>query len=206
MSGDYSASNRVVTWRNTILTQGEEIEFPGTNNEVLTVPDSDDWAFTGEFCIELFGVKFDNNTAIHGLISSYNASGNQRSWALDFDGTASPNKQLRGRLSTDGTATGDAFVELVGTFNPTAGVAYDLCMERDASNVFRLYVDGVMIASTTFAGALFNSNQLLDIGQGSVQTASALNGRLKAVRITRAARYASDSGYVVPALPLPTQG
>lgn len=205
MSGDYSASNRIVTWRNTIRTQGEEIVFPGANGEVLTVPDSDDWAFAGEFCIELFGVKFDNNTAVHGLISSYNASGDQRSWALDFDGTVSP-KQLRGRLSTDGTATGGAFTSLVGTFNPTVGVAYDLCMERDASNVLRLYVDGIMIASTTFAGALFNSNQLLDIGQGSVQTASALAGRLKAVRITRAARYASDSGYAVPTLPLPTRG
>lgn len=201
MSGDYSSANRVISYLSgTVTSQGEEIILPGSTTNHLTIPDSNDWAFAGDFCIELFGGKVTDNTLRHGLISHYNASGNQRSWGLDYRGDLSP-KRFSCQLSGDGTA----FTTIEGNADLTNNTSYDVCLERSGSTV-RIYLDGSMIGSGSHSGGLFNSNQLLDIGMGLAQTATPWIGRFKAVRITKAARYASDGGYSVPTLPLPTQG
>jgi hypothetical protein len=202
MSGDYSTSNRVLSWlASTVTTQGEEIILPGSTTNNITVPDSGDWAFAGDFCIELFGLKITDNTLRHGIISQYNASGDQRSWGLDYRGDLSP-KRFSSNFSTNGIAVAGT---VEGNVDLTNNTPYDVCLERDGTTV-RIYVDGAMVGSGTISGALFNSNQLLDIGMGIAQTATPWIGRFKAIRITRVSRYASDSGYVVPTLPLPTQG
>src|SRR5690606_29144653 len=91
---NFTRFNRELTWASTVVNAGDEIIFPGSvTTAIITGVNSADLAFAADFCIELFGVIFDTNTDVHGLISFYNASGNQRSWALDFNGTASPNKQ-----------------------------------------------------------------------------------------------------------------
>lgn len=203
MSGDYSSANRILSWiASTITTQGEEVILPGSLTNNITVPDSDDWSFSGDFCIELFGLKVTNNAIRHGIISHYNASGNQRSWGLDYRGDLSP-KRFSAQFSADGQAgtitTTEANIDL------TNNQAYDVCLERAGTTV-RLYVNGAVVGTGVTPGALFNSNQLLDIGVGIAQTSDPWIGRFKAIRITRVARYDSGSGYVVPALPLPTQG
>jgi len=201
MSGDYSASNRVLSWiASTVTTQGEEIILPGSTTNNITAPDSNDWAFSGDFCIELFGMQITNNTLRHGLISHYNASGDQRSWGFDYRGDQSP-KRFSAQFSTNGTAVAGT---VEGNIDLTNNTSYDVCIERAGTTV-RIYVNGTMVGSGTISGALFNSNQLLDIGMGIAQTATPWIGRFKAIRITRTSRYASDSGYVVPSLPLPTQ-
>lgn len=205
MSGDYSSANRVLSWLNgTITTQGEEVILPGHTSNIITAPDSNDWAFAGDFCIELFGCKFTDNTSVHGLMSHYNGGGgiNQRSWAVMFDGANVP-KRLRVLLSTDGTTAPD---DVTASWTPTVGTAYDICVERTGTTL-RIYVDGVMIGSGTVSGsALFNSTQALEIGLGFQKTSNPWSGRYKAIRVTKAARYSTNSSYVVPSLPLPAQG
>lgn len=200
MSGDYSSFNRVVTYRSALTSQGEEYILVGNSTSPLSVPDSNDWNFTGPFCLEIFGVKFNAQTGINGLFGHYSTTSNQRSLALDYEGTTTDT--LRAILSLDG---GASVWQLAADFLPTVDQPYDICLERDGSNVVRMYIDGVMVASDTLSGTLFNSNQAFFVGQSST-TSNVLNGRFKAARVTRAARYASDGGYTVPTLPLPVHG
>lgn len=199
MSGDYGPGNRIIDWRNTVQTQGEEIIFPGVTSAYISAPDSNDWNFD-DFTIELFGVKVDSATILHAFCGHYLSGSNQRSFAFAWNGAASP-KQFELLFSTTG---GSGPTQLDYDFDLTAGVAYDICFERSGSDV-RVYVDGTMvIGAQTFAGTLFNSTQLLTFGQ--YNSSQDWLGRVKAIRVTRIARYASDGGYIVPTLPLPTQG
>lgn len=210
MSGDYSNAARVVNWGTSIQTQDEEIILPGGSVSTAIyqrVPDSNDWAFNGDFCIEIFGAKFASDTAHYGLISHYQATGNQRSWSFNWDGSGSPDN-FHLYLTTDGTATGSNYQEVISSaWTPTPDQPYNICAER-ASNTLRFYVDGSMLSShaLTIGAALFNSSQQLEIGLGFQKTSNPWAGRYKALRITRAARYANNGGYVVPTLPLPTHG
>lgn len=201
MSGDYSNSQHVANW--SVSTQDEEIIFSGATASIIAVADHADWHFgSGDWTIELFGLKFDANTVGYGLLSAYNASGNQRAFACQYQGDESP-KVFRLILSPDGSA---AVNIRSSEFVVTPGQAYDVCFER-SGNTIRIYVDGTMIHSETYSDAVKDSTQPLEIGRGFQKTSNTLAGRMKAIRITKGvARYASDGGYTVPSLPLPTQG
>lgn len=199
MSGDLSNSAHVTTWLNSPTTQGEEILFASASSNALTIPDHANWTFTGDFTVELFGVKFADNTALRGLIAHYNATGNQRSWNFIYDGAAATDV-LQVTLSGNGSTT----TVITANFTPTVNQAYNLCFERSGSTV-RIYVDGTMIGSGTFAGSVFESTADMRVGASASASASLHNGRMKAVRITKGvARYATNGSYTVPTLPLPT--
>jgi hypothetical protein len=86
----------------------------------------------------------------------------------------------------------------------TTGVWYHLAVDRDASNKFRLYVDGVMVGSATIVGAINGNSGSVCIGAQTVQGTVDMAGWQDEVRITKGvARHASDSGFTVPTAAYP---
>lgn len=93
------------------------------------------------------------------------------------------------------------------TWSPTLNTWYHLCVDRDAFNVIRIYVDGVMVIKTTgYNHNISGSTAVLSIG--SLRPAGFagfdLNGHVDNVRITKGvARYASDGGFTAPTAAYP---
>lgn len=202
MAGDLSLSAHSIQWigttTNRVITIGEEVVFPGNAAAYLRVADHADWTFDGDFTIEEFGWKTAAVGSTQVSLSHYRADP-AKSWHLVYSGAAGT-PQFRFDGSTDGSAT----TNIGANWTPTANQAYDRCVDRSGSTV-RLYIDGVMIGSGTLAGALFNSAEPLVIGGDSGAITFPFNGRMKAWRITKGvARYATDTSYTVPSLPLPT--
>lgn len=162
--------------------------------------DSADWNLPGDFTIEVFGVKFDSVGADTPIVA--HSSPSDKSWNFYFS-SSTPGLQFL--ISTDGTNW--ALLTVI-SWSPTAGTAYDLCVERSGSTI-RFYVDGSMIGSLTSSLVPHDAAQQVTVGytndnSGVLNTASYFGGSMKALRITKVARYASDGGYTVPSLPLPT--
>lgn len=84
-------------------------------------------------------------------------------------------------------------------FTPNPGQWYNFTVDRDASNVFRIYVDGVMVVKTTgYNEIVGGSTSALWFGYGD----SYFNGYIDEIRLTRGvARYASDGGFTVATTP-----
>lgn len=208
---DLSKHGRALTWGENITIDGDEIVFPGTavgadiEKVVISTPDVAAWTFAGDFCLELFGVKFSSNTIDMHMLSHWRSATASRSWTMAY----------RGSLATDTLA---AFTSEGGTtstvretaWTPTVGTPYDLCFERSGTD-FRIFIGAVMVHKETWSGSLNNSPARVLIG--SIETGTTpfpadvnneFQGRMKSVRITNAARYASDADRTVPSLPLPT--
>jgi hypothetical protein len=203
---DYSPVGRTLTYGSGIGRNGAETGMPGTSDSggsgVITAPDANDWAFSGDFTIEMFGLDIDAPTALNTLISHWRAASGGRSWQCAYRGDQSPDT-LGIFLSTDGTAS--TFIG--GAWTPSG--VHDLCFERSGTTV-RVYVDGTMLTSGTFSGALRNGPGRMVIGRsegsgGNFAADACLDGRWREIRITAGvARYANSSGYSVPSRPLPT--
>jgi hypothetical protein len=101
-------------------------------------------------------------------------------WTILFNGT-----NYAFQYSTTGTDS--PFVQ--GTLSPTVNGWTHLAVDRDASNVLRIYGDGVVIASGTVSATLFNSTRGLTIGNDESATRTFV-GQIDEVRITKGvARY-----------------
>jgi hypothetical protein len=150
---------------------------------------------SGDFTIEIFGLKFTTTASNQTLYSHYTATGNQRSLLWDW---ISGGTGLRITLSTNGSSS----TSISSAWTPTTGVEYNVAVERSGSTI-RHYVNGAVQGSTgTFAGALFNTTDAAYIGSLTA-FATPFLGTAKAFRFTvGVARYAG--AYTPPSLPLPT--
>lgn len=90
-----------------------------------------------------------------------------------------------------------------GTFaTPTPGQWYYLSVDRDASNVLRVYVDGVMVSKTTGFTSVMSSTASVNMGRWQNDSSIYLDGYLDDIRVTKGvARYGSDAGFTVPTEP-----
>lgn len=200
-----SRGNATVGGNTQVSTSGPKfgtgsILFDGTGDN-LTYSDSPAWGFgASPFTIEAW-VKFASGVDSDQCIVSQWLTGTfQRAWVLQYDGGMATN-QLRFSGSSAGTSTDLA---VSGNWTPTLDTWYHIAVDR-SGNVFRLYVDGAMLASTTSTINLFNSDTGLRIGNiNSSGETNYLNGRIDELRITKGvARYASDSGFSVPTAAFP---
>lgn len=162
------------------------------SGDYIQYPDSNDWFFgTGQFTIEgwfRFG-SVANNPCLIGQM------GGTDTWMIYLSGGNTI-------LFRDGVAnTSGGF----SAWTPATGTWYHIAVDRDASNVMRVYVDGVMKSKVTFAFTLFNTGDPLSIGARYGGASSFdFNGWIDEVRITNGvARYASDSGFAVPTAAFP---
>jgi hypothetical protein len=168
------------------------------HSSAITKNGSSHFAFAGDFTLEIFDAIFAS-LASGVLLANWNASlpfSNQRSWLINYSGT---------ELQFFGSTNGSGSTAISYTWSPTLATPYQIAIDRSGSTV-RIYVDGTMVASGTIAGALHASTTtFLTIGQNSSGSGftTPWGGSAKALRITGAARYATNGSYTVPSLPLP---
>lgn len=171
----------------------------GVTDDIKFV-DHADWTLgTSDFTIEgwfLWDSTWTETTS--SLITHYSTTSNQRGWILQYTGSLATNA-LRFVISTDGSSI---TVPVSGNWTPAGDTWYHLCVERSGTT-FRIYVDGVMLASGTSSGAIFNSTASMIIGE-TANGSEPLKGNVDEFRFTLGvARYASDAGFAVPTEPYP---
>lgn len=155
----------------------------------------------GDFTLELFGVEFvtfRNNTLI---------------WSLGYRDTGS--RSLNIIMSAGGgtfvigysTTGSNAFAQNAVSLGLVTGTPYDICLER-SGDVFRLYIDGVMVHTFTAAVSIYTPTVHKNMTTGFETTdagasRSAGDQHVLGIRHTvGVARYDSDDGYTVPAFPI----
>jgi len=169
------------------------LELDGTS-DFIRWPDSDDWYFgTGEFTIETW-VRSASNSSVKVLINQandLNVGATDSSWCLwTFNGT--PYFSFY-----DPAASG--WRDIAGTGVTTLSTWVHIAVDRGADNKIRLYRNGVMVGSYTYAGEMRQITQLLGIGTYGGTIGNEFNGYMDEIRILKGkAAWASDSGFTVP--------
>ena len=152
----------------------------GTSAGAATCADSADWDFgSGQFTVECW-VRI--STAISGQRTVVGQWGSSNlNWSLGFNGTT-----LQFLYST----TGANSFTVSGTYSPPLNTWVHIAADRDASNVVRVYADGVVVASATVALTFFNSTSLFYISNDATNSRGFI-GLIDDLRVTKGvARYA----------------
>ena len=166
------------------------ISMPNEDNNYIRLADSDNWRFrSAPFTIEGW-YRFTNYHDGTILVAQ---------WYYGFAFWFADGNQLYFRTWTGDTAK-YAFV-------PENNRWYHFAVDRDASNVVRIYVDGVMVSKTlNFTNDINGSGYPLSIGTLEPTSYGLfLSGNYDEIRITKGvARYASDSGFALQTKPFGT--
>lgn len=177
-------------------------QFNGTSN-FATWSNSADWDFgSGQFTVEGW-FRFDaaGIESHQDLLSNWTAGTSNRSWLLEYRGGDATNV-LWFAYSTNGTGS---TVIATSAWTPTSGQWYHIAVDRDGSNKFRIYVDGVMLGSATASVTLFAATSVLRVGNSATSGGSLyFDGNMDEVRLTKGVgRYVSDGGFSVPTAAFP---
>ncbi len=154
---------------------------PSSGTSRWYTADSADWAFgSGQFTIDAF-VYFSNapgsNTC--GVVTQWISNGN-----LGFFFGV-----VGGALNFYYSTNGSDNPNVGAAWTPALNTWYHIAVDRDASNVLRVYLNGAVWASATVSAALYDSSSILDIAGNSATTG--ISGYVDEVRITKGvARYA----------------
>lgn len=161
------------------------------SGDYVQFPDSPDWTLgTGQFTIE----GWYRWNVVSGNPCLIGQMGGTDTWMIFLNGGTD-------LLFRDGNA------HFSGSFpfTPTANTWYHIACDRDASDVIRLYINGVMGGKAAYAFNIANTADPLTIGTRYGGASSYdFNGWVDEVRITKGvARYASDAGFTVPTAAFP---
>ena len=162
---------------------------------LITWPGSNDWYFSnGKFTIEFWVYPLAYGSANAFLIANWNQLGT-KGWALWYNVNT-----LQWQTSTTGS---DSNADIAYTITGGQNVWHFYAIDNDGTKI-RLYIDGVMVGSTTTIRTLFNnSSTVLSIGSDAA-TGYITQAYIDEVRITKGvARYASDAGFAVPTAAFP---
>lgn len=177
---------------------GSSLLLDGTGDRV-SVPDSTDWELAGQFTVDVW-VRFSALPSA-GTIIAHAADSLNYGWFLLQNNAGQI--QLRIQRIAGGsilhTITSPGSAVAIGSW-------YHIAFDRDAVDKLRLYITGAMVASKLAATGT-TPNVAGPVSIGSCGTASTLNmaGHVQAIRVTKnVARYATDSGFTPPTLPMPT--
>jgi hypothetical protein len=200
---DESASNHAMT-----LTAGLEIDtaqqkFGGssllgnsTTNQGKADNSLTDFKFgTGQFTVETF-VRFNSTSGDQTFLCAWS-----------FNNAAKNIWYFYRQGGTLRFLANNAAVSLqTGAWTISTGVWYHVAVDRDGSNVIRLYIDGVKQASTTNSADITGTS--VECSLGCIYDAAGsfdnLNGWLDESRITKGvARYATDTSFTVPTVAFP---
>jgi hypothetical protein len=116
---------------------------------------------------------FTSTTGLFALVSQWDSSANN-GWWLGMNG---------GVLTFFYSTTGSDAPSLTASFSPTLNTWYHIAIERDASNVLRLYVNGVVRNSVTVTATFYASTRNCLIGNDYILTRG-FTGHLDEVRVT----------------------
>lgn len=201
---DDSASAHTLTFSGNAKILSNKLELDGTNDLIL-LADSDDWHWAnGDFCVEFFGVEFDDTSGSRVLMSQGNAySGStERSWIF----THAAGVGLQYNFSVTGS---DSNIDQMD-YECTTGHVYYICFER-IGGILRCYVgvDGAD-ANVVYQAAntlnLSNSPTSPRIGtrRSSGAEIDDFDGRMAAIRIIKGgAPHDQEAPFTPPTLPLP---
>lgn len=147
--------------------------------QYANIADSADWDFgAGQFTVEAFVYPTATISGSRAIVVQW--SGGNFAWFFGFNGNT---------LNFFYSTTGADFPTVTGAYTPTLNQWIHIAADRDASNVLRIYVDGVVIASATVSSTFFNSTTFLQIGNDGTTTKNFV-GNIDEVRITKGvARY-----------------
>jgi len=162
----------------------------GGGEDYITFPDSNDWDFgTGAFTLEGF---FRFTTVPYNAVLMAQWSGG---WAFYFESGGL--KVRSGSISDTGVYNWDL----------NLNQWYHIAVDRDASSIARIYIDGVMkVKSPGWTPNLSGSGAQLAIGSLQPGGFSGYNfrGFADELRITKGvARYGTDSTFTIPTVPFP---
>lgn len=180
------ASNAVA---DTAITKFEtcSLLLDGTEDRV-TVPNNPYLYLSGDFTVE--GWVYLTSAAAEDYFFSKTNNGSQEE--LRFYLNASSEIVLA--ASSDGT---NVTTIVSGAHGISATTWAHIVFER-SGNVWRVYVNGSMIAKATNAFTIFNGSADVDIGTYA-SSQGGFAGNIEGVRVTNgSARYDSDGGYTVP--------
>ena len=128
----------------------------------------------GQFTVEAWAYFTIAPTGIQGVLAQFGGSTNL-GWFL---GTSSGN--LNFYYSTTGTNT----TAVGAAYSPPLNTWVHLAADRDASNVLRVYANGVVIASATVTSTFFASTRDVCIGNDGNLNRK-FPGRLDEIRVVR---------------------
>jgi hypothetical protein len=151
------------------------------SNGAIQYVDDPDWDFgAGQFTVEAWIRSTGTISGQQYIFSQFrNSSSTNQAWAVRFNGAAAP-----GYLDFVYTTNGSTEVYVSGAYLPPTNTWTHLAVDRDASNVVRLYADGVVKGSGTAAATIFNSTRPLHIGNDALQGTGFI-GQIDDVRITK---------------------
>jgi hypothetical protein len=203
---DEGPDARAVTFLNGAQIDTAQFKFGSSSllldgvDDIVTVPDSTDWDFAGQFTIECWFRVPTVSGGTRTLVAKRGAASTNISW--DMTATLGATSGIGLEFSTDGiSAVHNVSAAAVGLL--AANTWYHLAVDRDASNKIRVYLDGVMRASKVAAsGTAFNGTNALSIG-GRANAGQPWPGWIDEVRIKSTAQYASDGGFTPPAAAFP---
>lgn len=199
---DDSASSHAITFNGDAALDTSvkkfgtaSVKFSGAGH--LSLADSDDWYLPGAFTVEFWARV--SNTSITGLLSQIGASNNwnfQMRWLY----SSSTLKRYQGLFYYSG---GPANYNLLPSSTNIDQAAFQhVVLDRDSSDVMRIYTDGVMGDKEASATGGFNSTVGLKFGVDSDANAFPMTGWIDEVRITKGvSRYGDvygDSGFTPP--------
>ena len=149
-----------------------------------TTPDSADWWFGSSlFTVEadVYYTTVPGGSEVATVVSQWQAA--QQSWFLGH-----VNGAFGLWYSTDGTNNPN----VSAAWTPTVNTHYHVAVDRDSSNVIRVYINGVVLTSATVSSTFKDSTGVLQIGGGgSANGLPGMAGYIDEVRITKGvARYA----------------
>lgn len=155
---------------------------PASGSGYFSSADSADWQFTGDFTLDFFMRTGSQPGAgvYYAQVSQYNSSGNQCSWSLAYR-NAGGTKKVTFDWSTDGATTGTA---IDGDYYILTDFWTHIRVCRQGTTAY-LYVNGILLASGTMSGSLFNSTASLTLSGLNAGAASLADGYLDEVRITK---------------------
>lgn len=195
---DSSSSHKtiVLTGAGSVLTTAQAkfgtASLVSTTSCYAALVDSADWDFgTGQFTIEAFIRSTSTITNIRVVAGRWAAG--SLAWVLRFSAA--------GLLEFYYSTTGADSPGLASAYVPATNAWVHVVVDRDASNLVRLYADGVVVASATHAATFFASTSTLYVGNDQ-GTTRAFIGQIDELRITKGvARY--GGAFTPPAAPFP---
>jgi hypothetical protein len=166
--------------------------FESSNNDYLSIADSDDWHYAGsDFTIEGFVLSNIGNGDAGALVSQLSSGSSFYSLRINNNG----DKGIE-FSSTDISGPAENSDRTWSGFKHVA-------LTRDG-NTFRIFFDGTQTVTSTDSGSISNISAPLQIGiQGGSFTAQ-FDGNMTSLRITKGvARYTSN--FTPPTRPFPTR-
>lgn len=180
---------------------GPSLLLDGSGDYAYT-PDSADFNFASSLFTVEGGFRESARGVIRQIIGQHTTQGGQETDCSFL--ILSDNGYLKFQFFI-----GFTYYTVANTAQHALNTIHHYAAVRDASNVFRLYLNGIQVASLTQSGTINNSSQRLTIGAVMKDGAPDpggyyFNGRIMPHRITTGVcRYPSGTTFTPPSAPFP---